>query len=110
MAIMCTACEDGKRYSLDYFLKLPSISFMKQIFIKSVAIFYIPILIIEGLFMAKDDNIITKGKKNLKGKFNASSSKVISMPALKAHCKKSNVTINDVLTCATGSAVKEILR
>ena len=58
----------------------------------------------------KDKNVLTKGKKNMKGVICASASQRISMKNVKDLSKKVGCTVNDILMCATSTAFKSYFK
>ena len=72
--------------------------------------FYLPLLVKNSLFARVGKNVLTKGKKNMTGDINASSSKKIDMQEIKGLAKKAGCTINDVVMSSTSAAIKSYLR
>jgi len=64
----------------------------------------------DALFTSRDNNVLTEGKKNMKGVINCSTSGKISMKDIKDLGKKVGCTINDIMLCATSTAFKQYFK
>jgi len=83
---------------------------MQEFLIKLSIFYYLPVLCVNLLFNSRDSNYITRGKGTMTGNLNVSSSKNLEMKQIKDLSKKCGVTVNDILMCATSSAISEYLK
>lgn len=79
VSCMALAASSTKEYSREYFVKSKDATFLQEMLIKLSIIFYLPMLMMNTLFTVRDRNCITKGKKQMTGNVNVSSSKNLSM-------------------------------
>lgn len=78
------------------YIRFPEVGLLARMFLKLTAPFYM-LLLVTNAFAKKDDNILTRGKKNMTGHICASTSKVHNVPAMKALCKSNGISINDLV-------------
>ena len=97
-------------YSLEYFIKMPPVSLIAQIFLKVSCVYYMPVHLLKAVLLHVDDNILTRGKKNMQGIITASTGKKINMKEYKDLSKKLGVTINDILVSSTAAALKDLFK
>ena len=63
----------------------------------------------KNAFVARDDNVFTRGKSKMTGVINASSSSVIDFDKVKKFAKQNQLTINDLVMSSLSSAMHEYL-
>lgn len=59
------------------FIKFPEVTFLQRLALRVLVPFQTVVMIINALFISRDDNQLTKNKKILSGKMNAASSKTL---------------------------------
>ena len=109
VSIMCMVLSLSDDYGRDYFVKSSDAKWYEVIFVKLMAIFTLPKIMMESLLAKQDANYISKGKK-LSGVTNVASSNVIDLRLLKALSKTMGVTINDVVTSALSVAMNTLFK
>ena len=110
VSCMALTAASSKEFKRDYFVNSKDATYLQEFLVKCSSIFYIPALFMNSLFTFRDKNSLTKGKKHMTGNVNVSSAKNVDMQELKELSKKVGVTVNDILMCATTSALKEYFR
>lgn len=106
---MALTASSTKEYNRDYFIASKDASLFQELLVKFSIIFYIPMYFMNTLFSVKDRNFITKGKSSMKGNLSVSSSKNLQTQEIKDLSKKCGVTVNDILMCATSTAINQYL-
>ena len=59
----CVALALSEEYGRDYFVKVAEPSFLQVMFIKLLAPFYLPAMLLQTLTIKPDQNFITRGKQ-----------------------------------------------
>ena len=109
VSIMCMALSLSEDYGRDYFVKSADAKWYEVIFVKCMAFFTLPRILMESVTTKQDTNYIAKNK-TLSGITNVASSKVIDMRILKALSKTMGVTINDIVTSALSVSMNSLFK
>ena len=102
---MALTASSTKEYKRDYFIAGKDATFWQELMVKVSIIFYIPMIVMDTIYSNKDKNLITSGKSLMKGNLSVSSSRNLQTQDIKDLSKKCGITVNDVLMCATSSAI-----
>lgn len=88
-------------------MPIRSVSFVERLILRSTFLFYLPRVALRMMKIKLQKNPLHDGKRQLSGIKKLGTSSDLRFDEVKAASKHFKVTINDIVTCCLGNAVKQ---
>jgi len=100
----------GEGYDLSSLIAIKKVPFIQRMILRLSFPLYVPGIIIKQFLVKQDINPLNDGVKNLSGKKRVGTTSDLLFKDIKAAAKKQGVTINDLVTAAVATAVKQYFK